>query len=449
MITGNIIKILPKNLKSKVEHNQEIRMIMGNINWLTLENLLRSLISIFIFGWVARYLGPEDFGLMNYALSFVALFSVLSSLGLDQILIRNVVSDSENKNKYLGSALILKVFGSLLMIILSVLVMYLIEGEVTVLVIFVFILSFGYVFKAFDVVDLWFTSQVQSRYSVYSRLIAFLTVSSLKVVLILTQSPLIAFIGMFSLDFLIASLFLLFFYYKRTKITPLNWNYNKDVAKKLLNDSWPLIFSGIALMVEANIDQVMLKNMISPEELAMYSAALKIIVGLSFVPMVLKSSFFPSIVKAKAESTRLYEKKLAQFYQIMMIVFLVIAIPLIIFGRPIIHIIYGEEYIAAGFLLQLMATRLFFTNFGVARGNFIINENLMKHSFFTMLVGAVVSVVLNMIFIPMFESVGAIIVSIISFFVTIFLIDLFYHKTRRNSLLMFRSMFDFYKLIFK
>jgi O-antigen/teichoic acid export membrane protein len=202
-------------------------------------------------------------------------------------------------------------------------------------------------------------------------------------------------------------------------------------------------------MVEANIDQVMLKNMISPEELAMYSAALKIVVGLSFVPMVLKSSFFPSIVAAKNKNKELYEKKLMQFYQIMMMVFLCIAFPLIILGKPIIYFVYGEEYSAAGPLLQLMATRLFFTNYGLARSNFIINENLMKHYFITMLIGAVVSVVLNLIYIPMLGSIGAIIVSMIVFFVTIFLIDLFYPKTRKNSLMMFKSMFNFYKLFLK
>ena len=108
MITGQIIKRLPPLLRSKIENDYELRNILGNINWLTAGIIFKDIVGLFVIAWVARYLGPEQFGLMNYAIAFVVLFSSLSTLGLDNIVIRNILLRPDQKFKYIESAFILK-----------------------------------------------------------------------------------------------------------------------------------------------------------------------------------------------------------------------------------------------------------------------------------------------------------------------------------------------------
>lgn len=446
MVTGKIIKILPPFLREKIEDNYELRDIIGNVNWLTFENILRNVIGIFVFGWIARYLGPEGFGLMSYSLAFVSLFIAFSTLGLDDIVVRDIISKPKLQEEYLGTTLLLKLLGSLVMIVLSVLSIVIIERADTYLAILVFIIAFGYVFKSFDVIDFWFRSQVKSQYSVYARSIAFIILSVLKVVLIIVQAPLYAFVTMYSLDFLLSAAFLIYFYKTTSKVSITKWRVNKDIVKELILNSWPLFLAGITATIQSSIDQVLLKNMIGVEEIGIYSAGLKIIASFAFISAILKTSFLPSIISAKQTSDRLYKKKLEQFSQLMMVVFLLVSVPLIVLKDFIVHILYGNEFSQVAYLLPFFSIRLFFIYFSAARSNFLLNENYMKYSLLTTFVGSVLSILLSFYFIPKYQIIGAIIAFSISYFVTNFVMDLIYKKTRKNAIVMLKSIFNFYKL---
>lgn len=448
MITGKIIEKLPASLKKKIENNMELRNIIGNVNWLTFENIFKSIIGMFVYGAVAKYLGPEKFGVLNYSLTFVSLFAFFSALGMDDIVIRNFLSKPKEKGKYFGTVLLLKFIGSLIMILLSTGVAFFLEKDNPSVKFFVFILAFGYIFNSFNVIDLWFKSQVKSQFSVYARSLSFIIISVLKVVFIVTKAPLIAFISMYSLDFLLTAIFLIIFYKKQNKGNNFIWKVDKDVAKEVLKSSLPLFLAVVTLSVETQIDQILLKRMVSAENLGIYSAALKIIVSFSFLSSVLRSSFLPSIIKAKNISQELYMKKLQQLYQTMMWAFVLVAIPTILFSKQIVSVLYGKEYLEAAKILPLMTLRLYFNNYNDARTVYLLNEKLLKFYFISTLIGTISNVLLNMYLIPKYQSLGVIISFVGSFFISMFLVDLIYPKTRKNALLMAKSSFNFYKLIF-
>jgi O-antigen/teichoic acid export membrane protein len=165
--------------------------------------------------------------------------------------------------------------------------------------------------------------------------------------------------------------------------------------------------------------------------------------------MLLKSSLYPSIVNAKKVSESLYQARLLNFYRLNFLIFLLVATPIFLFGEILVVSLYGAEYEAAGVLLVLMSTRLFFTNMGVARGCFILTEGLMKFSLITLVIGTITNVLLNYIWIPKYGASSAILATIISFLVTQFLIDFLYFRTRGNVLLQFKSIVTFYKLTYK
>ena len=221
------------------------------------------------------------------------------------------------------------------------------------------------------------------------------------------------------------------------------------MAIELLKDSWPLIFSSTVLMIQAYIDQIMLKEMMGNEVVGYYSVAIKLIAFFGFIPMVLKDSLLPAIVNAKETSLKLYDERLLNFYRLNFISFLIVAIPLFIFGEQIVVLLFGEEYLNAGVLLSLMSIRLFFTNMGVARGVFLLSENLLKFSLITMIVGTIVNIILNYLWIDNYGAQGAVVATIVSFFVTIFLIDFFYIKTRKNIFIMLNSIKTVYTIKIK
>ena len=145
-------------------------------------------------------------------------------------------------------------------------------------------------------------------------------------------------------------------------------------------------------------------------------------------------------------SETLYHSRLVNLYRLMFLAFLLVAIPIYLFAERVIILLYGIEYQAAGFLLSLFALRLFFSNMGVGKSVFIVNESLFKYSLLTVVIGAISNITLNYFLIPHYASVGSVIASMISFTVSIFLVDVFFKKTRENQQLMFKGIFTFWKL---
>ena len=233
----------------------------------------------------------------------------------------------------------------------------------------------------------------------------------------------------------------LFIAYRYQNIGGFYRHFELIKAKELLKNSWPIIVAGFVLMIQARIDQVMLKEIVGNVELGYYSSAMRLIEVFGFIPMIITSSLFPAIVNAKKISIELYKKRLSYLYRVMMFLFIIVAVPIYLVGDEIIILLFGEAFSPAGQIFSLMALRLLFANYGVARGAYLMADNLIAYSMFTMIIGATVNIALNYAWIPSYQSTGAIYASIVSFFVTIFLIDIIYSRTRANCMMMIKSMF--------
>ena len=416
-----------------------------NTSWLFAEKILRMVVGLLVGVWVARYLGPEQFGLLSYALSFVGLFSIVATFGLDEIVVRELVKDESRRDDLIGTAFWLKLCGAFVVLLLLAFAVIFTSNDNNTNTL-IFIIASALIFQSFNVIDFYFQSKVMGKFIVYANLISLFVSSIIKITLILNDASLIAFAWVVLFDgFILACGFIYFFLIHSTfKIN--NLIFYKSTAFDLLKDSWPLIFSGAVLMIQARIDQIMIKEMINSTEVGYYSAAIRLIEAFGFIPVMLKISLYPSILNSRKDSNELYQNRLLNFYRLNFLLFLAVAIPLFLFSEQIVNLLFGIEYQSVGILLSLMVIRLFFANMGVARSAYILNENLMVFSLITMTLGTITNIVLNYYWIPLYASKGAIIATIISFIVSIFVVDIFYAKTRNNVILQFKGIFSFYKL---
>lgn len=436
-----------RDIKSKIDElarRQGFMRYFKNSSWLFAEKVLRMAVGLFVGVWVARYLGPEQFGLLSYAQAFVALFTVIASFGLDDVLVRELVKDTTKRDALMGTVFRLKLIGALLTLsFLAVAVNLMDQDEQTNLLMFA--IASATVFQSFNVIDFYFQANVLSRYAVFANVIGLLLSSIVKIALILNNAPLVYFGYAILFDSVVLSAGFLYFYLQRGSFIT-HWFFDKQLALRLLKDSWPLILSGAFLMIQARLDQVMIKEMVSSKEVGQYSVALRLIEVFGFVPILLKNSLFPAIQNAKNISNELYQQRLLNFYRLNFVLFLATAAPIFMFAEKIVTLLFGSEYQDAGILLTLMSFRLFFANMGVARGVFIISENLMKFSLITMMLGTVTNVVLNYIWVSEYGAKGAILATLVSFSVTIFFVDMNYVKTRKNVLLQFKGIVTCFQL---
>ena len=427
-----------KRLANSALTHQGFRRYFANTSWMFSEQLLRMISGLFVGIWVARYLGPTQFGVFSYALAFVAIFGSLAKLGLDGIVVRDLVNEPQKRDVYLGTAFWLKLIGALITLVIVAFATVFTNNDYTTNL-YIFIIASGIIFQSFEVVDFYFQSKVLSKFVSISKITQLLFSSLLKVYLVLTGADLFWFVVVSLIDqvTLAATLYIA---YRYQKLGSFYRHFDFLIAKKLLKDSWPMVLGGVVLMIQARIDQVMIKEMIGNTELGYYSSATRLIEVFSFVPTIITASLFPAIVNAKKTSIDLYKDRLFNLYKLMMLLFLLVAMPVYFFGNQIVVFLYKDAFAPAGQLFSLMAIRLFFANYGVVRGAYLMTENLMRYSMITMIVGTLVNLILNYFWISRYHSVGAIWASIVSFFTTIFLIDFYYYKTRSNCKMMLQSM---------
>ncbi|MCI0564024.1 MAG: flippase, partial [Nitrososphaera sp.] len=243
------------------------------------------------------YLGPDDFGIYNYAHALVGLFAVLAGLGLDGIVVREIVRGSAARYEVLGTAFALKLISGVLALVLAVLVVSLLRPDDALTRWLVGILAAGMMFQCFSVIDLWFQSQVRAKYSVCARTLAFLVVVATFVTLILKKAPLIAFaLTSLAETVLAAAAFVVLYTVTGHRIRA--WRFNGVWGKTLIKDGWPLILSGLTIMVYMKIDQIMIGEMIGGRAVGLYSAATRISEVWYFVPVAVVSSVFPTLLRS-------------------------------------------------------------------------------------------------------------------------------------------------------
>ena len=433
------IRILPAAIRVRLEGRAGAQQIATNVVWLLADRVVRLGVGLLVSVWVARYLGPQLFGVYNYAIAFVGLFGFVSTLGLDSIVIRDIVHAPQDAAEILGTTFILKLSGAVLTLIVSVGAVSVVRADDPAMPLLVGLIAAGTLFQAFDAIDFWFQSQVQSKYTVYARNTAFLLISGVKVGLILWHAPLVAFVAASLAEVALGAVGLVTAY-RLTGQSIRRWRAGVARARSLLSASWPLILTSIAVWIYMRIDQVMLGSLADDRSLGIYSAAVRLSEIWYFVPGAIVSSVLPTIVRSKKLDEQLYYHRVQRLFNLMVLISYAIVIPATILADPLINLLYGPSYReATGMFVILMWTGLFVA-LGVAREAWTATEGLMRFSFATTIAGAIVNVVLNILFIPKWGALASAWATLAAQAVAVSFATLLYAPTRRIFVMQLKAL---------
>jgi len=417
-------------LKALRQHQGFMRYFQ-NTSWLMGEKVLRMGVGLFVGIWVARYLGPEQFGLLSYAQSFVFLFTAIATLGLDGIVVRELVKDESQRDVLLGTAFGLKIIGAILILpVLAIAVQLTNNDDYTNLL--VFIIASATIFQSFNVIDFYYQSKVLSKYVALANSVSFGFSSLIKISLLVSHAPLIAFALIIVVDAFILALGFIYYYKKISQLKLFNWCFKWAMAKSLLKDSWPLILSGLVVSVYMKIDQVMIKEMLNTEAVGQYAAAVRLSEAWYFIPMAMANSLFPAIINAKKISEKLYYTRLQRLYTLMVWLAMVIALPMTFLSDWLVIFLYGKDYAQSGNVLMIHVWASVFVFLGVASGKWLLTENLQRNYMINTVIGALVNIVLNYFLIEIIGIQGAAWATLISYFFAAYFCLFIFEKTRIN-----------------
>lgn len=407
----------------KAEGNK--KKILLNVFWAMTGKIVNMLGSLFVGILIARYLGPKQYGVMNYVISYVTLFTVLATFGLSNIEVRELAKSPNQKDAILGTCFRIRFACASLAYALIIITLYIFKTDFFTTVM---ILLYGLILYSqccFEVIRNYFTSIVKNEYIVKSEIFRTIIGAVIKVVLLLIKAPLWCFIAAVTFDTILVASGYLFSYKKYVgKIS--EWHYDKSIMPYFVKQSFPLLLSGAAIIVYQRIDQVMIGNMIDKESVGYFATAGKFLDIILFLPTVLTQTVTPMIVKVyESGSKRDYEYKSYQFISITLWISIILAAIFSIMSYWMIYFTFGEKYLAAVPVLQIMAWKTAGNAISSSGGQLIIIEKIQKWAVIRNLAGCLVCIGLNLLLIPRYGIIGSSYVTIATIFVSGFLANYF------------------------
>ena len=389
----------------KVFAHQGFRKYLANTSWLFAEQILRIIAGLLVGIYVARYLGPEKFGLFSYALAFVALFASVAKLGMDGIIVRDLVNEPGKRDAYLGTAFWLKIMGAILSGVGIAVALAIAENDPATNL-YIAIIASGLVFQSFEVVDFYFQSRVLSKYVSICKISQLLLSSLLKLYFVAINADLFWFVLVSTVDQ--ASLAVALAYaYSRQKLGTFYFKFDKAVAKELLKSAKPLIIAGVMVSVYSSIDRVIIKELLGVREVGLYVAASGLVTALYFVPMLIANSLFPAILNAKQQSEEMYNRRLSLLYKYSLSFGLLVCLFVTVFAAPIISLLYGQRFAESSSVLQIQIWNLLLICFSAIFGKWLLSENLQNLMPRFTLMAIVINVAGCFVFVPLWSIKGA------------------------------------------
>jgi O-antigen/teichoic acid export membrane protein len=426
-------------IKEFISGNEVVNKTFRNTNWLVGEKIFTMALGVFVIAVVARYFGPENFGQFNYAMALVALFTVLSTLGLETLTVKSIIDKDYDEGTILCTSLFLRVFGGIVLTIIAVIIIRLIEPKDQNLHVLVLIMSFTMVLKSMEVIEYWVQAYQKAKISSIIRMSTYLITVVLKILLVIFKGNLIHYALIYTVDAAIVGIALMIAYFRiREKVSA--WRINFVYAKSILSQSWYLILSGLMVTLYMRMDQVMLGSMLPTKtELGVYSAAVQIAGMWYFVPMAIITSFTPVIMNKKKISENSYMKSVQLLYTIVAWIGIGFSVFILLFSKLIVNILYGAEYLKSASILSVSIWAGTFAMLGSARGVWLICEGLQKYSMAYIGTGSITNLILNYLLIPTLGGYGAAVATLASQIIVALIAPSFFKETRVSSIMMLKA----------
>lgn len=411
--------------------------IVKNASWLMLGKIIHMMLSFVIGLLTARYLGPSNYGIINYAAAYTNFFTAFCTLGINSVILKDFVDHPDEEGTAIGTTLVLRAASSFLSIGVITGIVCIVDRNETTTIVVVMLYSISVLFQIFDTFHQWFQSKLLSKYYAIATLISYSVASAYKVVLLATGKGVEWFALTNSVDYLIVALFL-FLFYKKCGGPRLSFSWTK--GKQLLSVSCSYILTGLMTTIYASTDKLMLKQMIDESTVGYYSLATTVSSMWVFVLSAVIESFSPSIMGYHKTDKVKYVTYNKRLYAIIFYGSVFASAVICLIAPLFIGLVYGEAYLPAVEPLRIVVWYTAFSYLGVARNSWIVCEKKQKYLKYLYFGSAVLNIVLNLALIPVIGVCGAAAASLITQISTIFVFPAMIKDLRPNVKLMLEAI---------
>ena len=412
---------------------------LDNIFWLASERALQFALALFVGTYVARFLGPDQYGLLGYAQAVVSMAAAVTTLGIDDIVVRQLVIDPTKRYEYLSAAALLRLTVGLFFVALAAIycaASSLSDSSPHLIL----IMTLALPFSAIGVLALDLQAIVASKQAALARASQSVICSLLRLMSALIKFPLVVFAWINTLEGPLFGTILVACHRRaappvRVKIPRLS------TLAYLCGQGWPLLLSSISVILYMKMDQIMLKFMCGDLETGIYLAAVRLVELWNFIPLVICSSVYPSILKARETDSVKYAKRMQLLFDGFYFIALALSVFSTFFAAPIVKTLFGSAYLASVPVLQVHIWSTIAVFLGVASGQWLLAEGLQFIIFIQTALGLLVNLILNLILVPNHGALGAAVATTVSSSVTVLAGLLLSRRSRPAFDMLLRTIF--------
>ncbi len=393
-----------------------------NLSWLLFDKLFRASANIFLTVFLARHLGPDNFGILNYLLAILFLFVSISSLGVNPVLVNEIVKKRRNSMPSLINSYYLRFLISLISYFLFLLIIYILNNNI-IYHNYSLILVVIIILKSCEVLFSFFEAKSFSKYIVISQSVGFFISASMILFIVINAIDNIYIYYALVLDLVIVFILINVFYFINFKNH--FYKFNFIIIKRLISKSLPVLISTLSILLYMRIDQIMIKEMLNEYQLGIYSVSVRYIEIYHFIPKIIMISILPVIL-----TSRNYYVKLLGINSVMNKISLILIIFIFLSSDIVIPLIFSDTYIESINITKILSFSIFFVFLGVVNEHWYVTKNLQKFYALYVSFGALLNIILNYILISNFGLKGAAYATVLTYLIIIFFLDYFNKHTR-------------------
>jgi len=385
--------------------------ITRNTSYLTLALIIQKVISFLYFVLIARYLGMDLLGQFYTAIAFTTILALITDLGLNNVLIREVAKKRELANTWLPAVLSLKLLLAFLSLIVAIILVYVLNYEI--LIIKLIAISFFSMF--FDSLSNTFLSVIRAfhnlKYESISAVLFQVTVLILSFIYLSSDYGVLWLISaMASSAFLVFIFSLSIAKWKfKLKVVP---KFNFNLSKRILILSWPFALYNILHRFFTYFDSLLLGLLASYFQVGLYQIAFKIILALQFLPLAFVASLYPAMSAYWQTNRQQLAISFRRAFNYLIIISLPVIFGVIIVAPELVKLLKADQSAVLPLRIIIISLIFIFLNFPI--GSLLNACDRQKINTLNMGIATVFSLILNLILIPIYQAVGASITVVLS-----------------------------------
>lgn len=407
------------------------------MGWLLGGKIVNMILSFFVSLATARYLGPDNFGSINYVAAYVSFFSSITSLGLSVIVIKEISMGKEDDNEVIWTGILMRFLTAVFSTIAVIALVSITDKSDPLMVKIAILESIAILASAFDTFMYWFQGKLLGKYTSIASVVAYIGMSLYRIYLLANNADILWFAFATSVDTLLLSLILMLCYVRENGFHP---KASVRLGKSLMKQSYHYMISGLIAILYSKIDQIMLKQMLDTYSVGLYTAALTIAGLWGMIPSAFIQSVSPILYKNAEENRGMFYKRLRQSYAGIWLLNICWSLGVSIFSYWVIYLLYGKAYLGARGALVIVVWYTGITSIGSLTQVYLATENKNKYVNYFALAGLVTDVVLNALLIPKMGILGAAIATLITYTVIHIVMPLAIKDTRDAGRLIIQGM---------